>query len=449
MPEQDPYVVIRQHVVLFSFGELVSAVVQADRLILIVHHQADGAEAALDQLERHILEWIRSPHLLQTAAVMTEDMTTLSASPSAADVRAVDSIGRNHAEVSTQHPFSHYLDNPATAGSAVEERAGHFASDAASTTIGAISSTLQQLPFSFRVYDALFATMYLVLQREVDLSAGEIDTLCTAIGTHSLLALPVQEALRLVKGRLTLLRQRALGYVRLLGAMTLDNSSSGNTTFVHGAGANLGNLQSPDLSPLAPGADSTTFNKFPVFGASSLGLGSGTGSSSEAYFAFLNLPALRQQPDLYESPLPQTLAILDIMSLDLDFMLEGHFSDFQALAQRIRGLDQRVSDVEDMVSLRLDISRNELLVASTVLSVFACTIGFAGFITGAFGMNLDNSEELSAIRGLFGGVFGGCILIIIVSTVSVLQYFRAKGILPTHTSVRWANVEQIIQQKNA
>jgi Mg2+ and Co2+ transporter CorA len=112
-------------------------------------------------------------------------------------------------------------------------------------------------------------------------------------------------------------------------------------------------------------------------------------------------------------------------------------------------LDQRVSDVEDMVSLRLDISRNELLVASTVLSVFACTIGFAGFITGAFGMNLDNSEELSAIRGLFGGVFGGCILIIIVSTVSVLQYFRAKGILPTHTSVRWANVEQIIQQKNA
>lgn len=54
LPEQDPYILIRKHVVLFSFGELVSAVVQAERLILIVHHQAYGAEAALEQLERHI-----------------------------------------------------------------------------------------------------------------------------------------------------------------------------------------------------------------------------------------------------------------------------------------------------------------------------------------------------------------------------------------------------------
>lgn len=47
-----PYMLIRRHCVLISLGALISAVVQAERLILIVHPEA-GNEDALFQLERH------------------------------------------------------------------------------------------------------------------------------------------------------------------------------------------------------------------------------------------------------------------------------------------------------------------------------------------------------------------------------------------------------------
>lgn len=51
---EDPYVVIRRHAVLVSLGPLISAVVQAERVILIAKQQEAGSEDTLNQLERHI-----------------------------------------------------------------------------------------------------------------------------------------------------------------------------------------------------------------------------------------------------------------------------------------------------------------------------------------------------------------------------------------------------------
>lgn len=50
---EEPYILIRRHAVVMSMGPLVRAIIQADRLILIVHQDA-GNQLALDQLERHI-----------------------------------------------------------------------------------------------------------------------------------------------------------------------------------------------------------------------------------------------------------------------------------------------------------------------------------------------------------------------------------------------------------
>lgn len=82
--------------------------------------------------------------------------------------------------------------------------------------------------------------------------------------------------------------------------------------------------------------------------------------------------------------------------------------------------------------LRLDTSRNELLVASTVLSVVACAVGVGSFITGAFGMNLDNVDTLQPISGLFYTVCIVCLALIGMLSAVVIVFFRRHGILPTH-----------------
>ncbi len=117
---------------------------------------------------------------------------------------------------------------------------------------------------------------------------------------------------------------------------------------------------------------------------------------------------------------------------DLEILLDSCLVDFQSLHSQIQGLVRKLETAEQMVNLRLDTSRNELLVASTVLSVFACTIGFAGFITGAFGMNLDNAPEFTPIPGLFYVVVFLCLCFITFCTYGVLRWFKNRGILPTH-----------------
>lgn len=398
--EQDPYALVRRHVVLFSFGELVSAAVQAERLLLIVRHEAEGAEAALEQLERHVVEWIRAPQPFH----FHSDLAPLGASSDAAAPSAAtapDSArGASVDEAATTRLPFHA--SPGPSSSAAAHAAVAVAAEVTAARPAAVAAP--SWPFSLRAYDALFATMFVLLSRNVSQTAADVSLLCDAIGDHSLLSLPLQEALRLLKTRAAALRQRVAAFVSLLAALSLET----------GADADADEADRP------------------------------TGRGEDGSFAFANLAACRAMPSLYSRARPSALATLAATSADLDFLWEGHGDEFRDLLRRVRTLDARLEEVEASVLLRLDISRNELLVASTVLSVVACTIGFAGFITGAFGMNLDNSEELAPVKGLFGGVFGACLLLIVGLTGAILQYFRAKGILPTHTSKRWAQVAQIV-----
>ena len=47
--------------------------------------------------------------------------------------------------------------------------------------------------------------------------------------------------------------------------------------------------------------------------------------------------------------------------------------------------------------LRLDTSRNELLVANTAIAVLGCCIGLGAYVSGIFGMNLDNTYTFQYI----------------------------------------------------
>lgn len=57
------------------------------------------------------------------------------------------------------------------------------------------------------------------------------------------------------------------------------------------------------------------------------------------------------------------------------------------------------------------------------------TIMSSAFITGIFGMNLDNTNTIQNVKGLFIGVVFAAILLIFVVYVSTVAYFRSQGIL--------------------
>lgn len=88
------------------------------------------------------------------------------------------------------------------------------------------------------------------------------------------------------------------------------------------------------------------------------------------------------------------------------------------------------------VSLRLDTSRNELLIANTALAVLACSIGFGAYLTGIFGMNLDNVDYLQPVDHIFMVVCICSFVCIVCIFLCILYYLRAQGMLPVKTSVR-------------
>ncbi len=116
----------------------------------------------------------------------------------------------------------------------------------------------------------------------------------------------------------------------------------------------------------------------------------------------------------------------------LQELLEAYLIDFNSLASKVEYLRSQIQSAEESVSLRLDTSRNELLIINTGLAVAGCSIAFSAYLSGGFGMNLDNTEWLP-IHGSFAGVFGGTLALIPVTATVVFSYLTKKGMLPQRT----------------
>jgi Mg2+ and Co2+ transporter CorA len=82
-------------------------------------------------------------------------------------------------------------------------------------------------------------------------------------------------------------------------------------------------------------------------------------------------------------------------------------------------------------SLRLDISRNEALMANTVLGILGAAIGFGGYITGVFGMNLDQVYYLMPRQGSFLAVTLASFGVIVLIFLAVYTYFAMLGVFPS------------------
>jgi hypothetical protein len=83
------------------------------------------------------------------------------------------------------------------------------------------------------------------------------------------------------------------------------------------------------------------------------------------------------------------------------------------------------------MALKLDSSRNQLLVVNTRLVVYVVAIGFAAYLTGIFAMNLDNSITLLYVYGIFEAIFVGSFVSIIVISGCILYYLKRSRVLPS------------------
>lgn len=110
--------------------------------------------------------------------------------------------------------------------------------------------------------------------------------------------------------------------------------------------------------------------------------------------------------------------------------METHLIDINAICSKISLLKTNIHNAEEMVSLRLDTSRNELLIANTALTVLSCGIGFGAYVSGVFGMNLDQTKYLQPRKNSFLIVtmlsFLGVMLVFFIG----YGYLKMAGILP-------------------
>jgi Mg2+ and Co2+ transporter CorA len=96
---------------------------------------------------------------------------------------------------------------------------------------------------------------------------------------------------------------------------------------------------------------------------------------------------------------------------------------------------KKLKSAEQSVNLRLDTSRNQLLVVTTALSVFSLSVAFSGYITGVFGMNLDNTIYIQPVRGCFMGIFLSSLFSILLLSTAIIYLLQKYEILPSSAKV--------------
>lgn len=106
--------------------------------------------------------------------------------------------------------------------------------------------------------------------------------------------------------------------------------------------------------------------------------------------AVMNLTKLKQNPSWYQMPLG-----LEIMSYheDIEVLLDSNFIDTTSVETEIELLKNEIRGAEESVLLRLDTSRNQLLIANTQIAVCGTFAAVGSLIASLFGMNLYNHNE--------------------------------------------------------
>jgi Mg2+ and Co2+ transporter CorA len=119
-----------------------------------------------------------------------------------------------------------------------------------------------------------------------------------------------------------------------------------------------------------------------------------------------------------------------------DSCIDKYILDSESLVDNLDLLTTLIENEESRFRLQLNYSQNEILILNTVLTVLSCCIAFGGYLTGAFGMNLDNTNTLQPKQYSFPVVFASTFAVIVVGFFSSLYHFRRSGVLPEIARVK-------------
>ena len=116
---------------------------------------------------------------------------------------------------------------------------------------------------------------------------------------------------------------------------------------------------------------------------------------------------------------------------EIEELLESYVTDLQSVLTQATNLRVQIQNAEDMTYVRLDILENRLLFANTLITLLTCAKGFAGFQSGAYGMNLDQSYYLHSTKtNSFALVFATSALSIILFYFLGWTYMTSTGMFP-------------------
>ena len=121
---------------------------------------------------------------------------------------------------------------------------------------------------------------------------------------------------------------------------------------------------------------------------------------------------------------------------NVEDLLELYLLDYTVLITKTDDLLQLLQNAEDMVSMRLDTSQNELLVVNTVVILLGACISFGSYMAGLFGQNLDNVTFLQPKTGSFA-LITICIVALCVLTFTLsVAYYNRNGLLPRKVRIK-------------
>jgi Mg2+ and Co2+ transporter CorA len=113
-----------------------------------------------------------------------------------------------------------------------------------------------------------------------------------------------------------------------------------------------------------------------------------------------------------------------------EIYLDKYSGDCEALLDKLEMLSELVEHEESLFRLQLNYSQNEILILNTGLTILSCSIGLGAFLTGAFGMNLDNTITLQDKEYSFPIVVVSSLVAMTLSFLLTFGYYQSKGVLP-------------------
>ena len=114
--------------------------------------------------------------------------------------------------------------------------------------------------------------------------------------------------------------------------------------------------------------------------------------------------------------------------------------DCELIITKVNLLSDLIENEESLFRLQLNYTQNQILLLNTVLTILACSIGFGSYLTGAFGMNLDNTKRLQLMENSFLIVFVLSFVCIVATFLLAYYVFRRNGVLPTIVGKRSARI---------